>query len=77
MRNSLDILDGAIHVSLSPDPSSRKPIIRILPMQTKFFLKYKAICFTGGSKLDGRVSRACVFYEDEAKKNYFPVSIKG
>ena len=51
--------------------------IKFVSYTDEVFLKYKAICFTGGSKLDGRVSRACVFYEDEAKKNYFPVSIKG
>ena len=49
-------------------PSSWKPIT-VVTHPDEVFLKYKTICFTDGSKLDGGVGLVCVIYESQ--KSYF------
>ncbi|GFV06759.1 RNase H domain-containing protein [Trichonephila clavipes] len=62
LSTSLGTLDGTIPVSLSPHPSCRKPIT-LVSYTNEVFQEYKTVCFTDGSKLNGRVGLACVFYE--------------
>ena len=70
LRNSLDTLDGVTPVSLLLHPSCRKPI-DVITYTNEVLLKYKTICFTDGSKLNGRVGLACIIYEDGAEKASF------
>ena len=63
---SLDTLNGTIPVYLLPDPSSRKSIT-VVTYADEDFLKCKTICFTDGSKLDGKVFLTRVIYEDGAE----------
>nr|XP_042903993.1 uncharacterized protein LOC122270499 [Parasteatoda tepidariorum] len=56
-------LDGKLPISCLPHPACRKPVI-IIPYVNNVFQEYKTICFTDGSKLDGRVGLAFVIYEN-------------
>ncbi|GFV01624.1 putative 115 kDa protein in type-1 retrotransposable element R1DM [Trichonephila clavipes] len=62
LSTSLGTLDGMIPVSLLPHPSCRKPIT-LVSYTNEVFQEYKTVCFTDGSKLNGRVGLACVIYE--------------
>ena len=55
---------------LLPLPLCRKPT-DVVTYTNEVLLKYKTICFTDGSKLDGRVGLACVIYDDGAEKTSF------
>ncbi|GFS53402.1 RNase H domain-containing protein [Trichonephila clavipes] len=63
LSTSLGTLDGTIPVSLLPHPSCRKPIT-LVTYTNEVFQEYKSVCFTDGSKLNGRVGLACVIYEE-------------
>ncbi|GFX03959.1 transforming growth factor-beta-induced protein ig-h3 [Trichonephila clavipes] len=63
LSTSLGMLDGTIPVPLLPHPSCRKPIT-LVTYTNEVFQKYKTVCFTDGSKLNGRVGLACVIYEE-------------
>ncbi|GFY19219.1 RNase H domain-containing protein [Trichonephila clavipes] len=62
LSTSLGTLDGTIPVSLLPHPLCRKPIT-LVSYTNEIFQEYKTVCFTDGSKLNGRVGLACVIYE--------------
>ncbi|GFV34116.1 transforming growth factor-beta-induced protein ig-h3 [Trichonephila clavipes] len=63
LSTCLGRLDGMIPVSLLPHPSPRKPIT-LVSYTYEVFQEYKTVCFTDGSKLNGRVGVACVIYEE-------------
>ncbi|GFT75467.1 transforming growth factor-beta-induced protein ig-h3 [Trichonephila clavipes] len=73
LSTSLNTLSGTIPVSLLPYPSCRKPTIPAT-FTNEVFQEYKAVCFTDGSKLNGRVGLACVIYEEGVEN--VPASIK-
>ncbi|GFT37802.1 RNase H domain-containing protein [Trichonephila clavipes] len=62
LSTSLCTLDGTIPISLLPQPSCRKPIT-LVSYTNEVFQEYKTVCFTDGSKLNGRVGLSCVIYE--------------
>ncbi|GFY55723.1 transforming growth factor-beta-induced protein ig-h3 [Trichonephila inaurata madagascariensis] len=70
LSTSLVTLDGTIPVPLLPHPSCRKPIT-LVSYSNEVFQEYKIICFTDGSKLNGRVGLACVIYEEGVEKVTF------
>ncbi|GFX07742.1 RNase H domain-containing protein [Trichonephila clavipes] len=70
LSTSLGTLDGMIPVSLLPHPSCRKPITLVTYIN-EVFQEYKTVCFTDGSKLNGRVVLACVIYEKEVENVTF------
>lgn len=60
-------LDGRLPISSLPHPSSRKPVT-VVKYDSVIFEEYKMICFTDGSKLNGRVGLAFVVYENGMEK---------
>ncbi|GFY62759.1 transforming growth factor-beta-induced protein ig-h3 [Trichonephila inaurata madagascariensis] len=72
---SLGTLDGTIPVSLLPHPSCRKPIT-LVTYSNEIFQEYKTVCFTDGSKLNGRVGLACVIYEEGIENVTFQHRLK-
>ncbi|GFT09141.1 RNase H domain-containing protein [Trichonephila clavipes] len=55
LSTSLGTLDGTIPLSLLSHPSCRKPIT-LVTYTNEVFQEYKTVCFTDGSKLNGRDS---------------------
>ncbi|GFW39072.1 transforming growth factor-beta-induced protein ig-h3 [Trichonephila clavipes] len=75
LSTSLSTLDGTIPVSLLPHPSCRKPIT-LVTYSNEVFIEYKTICFTNGSKLNGRVGLASIIYEEGVEKVTFQHRLK-
>ncbi|GFX64597.1 uncharacterized protein TNCV_1671331 [Trichonephila clavipes] len=59
---SLGTLERTIPISFLPHPSCIKTIT-LVSYTNEVFQEYKTVCFTYGSKLNGRVGLACVIYE--------------
>ncbi|GFX17914.1 RNase H domain-containing protein [Trichonephila clavipes] len=59
-----------IPVSLLPHLSCRKPIT-LVTYTNEVFQEFKTVCFTDGSKLNGKVGLACVIYEEGVENVIF------